>query len=113
MTTNLTGKFIMIKNPLLGKHSHNNRESKEGQILRFIREARKLSLKDVASKLNMKSLEVDHYENGRKFYSPESIDLFLKCYEFKKADFNSLMDLKILNKQLVNHFLTKTSLASN
>jgi transcriptional regulator with XRE-family HTH domain len=97
----------MKKNPLLGKHSHNNRDSKEGQVLRFIREARKLSLTDVAVKLNMKSLEIDHFENGRKFYSPEDVDKFLKCYDFSKADFDSLMTLKVLNKQLVNHFITK------
>ena len=45
----------MIHNPLKGKHVHNNRESKEGQVLRFIREVRKLSLKDVAKKINLKA----------------------------------------------------------
>ena len=38
----------MKHNPMIGKHVHNNRESKEGQVFRFMREARKLSLKDVA-----------------------------------------------------------------
>lgn len=97
----------MKKNPLLGKHSHNNRDSKEGQILRFVREARKLSLTDVSAKLNIKSLEIDHFENGRKFYSVEDVSKFLECYNFSKKDFDSLMELKILNKQLVNHFITK------
>lgn len=97
----------MIKNPLLGKHSHNNRDSKEGQVLRFIREARKLALTDVAAKINLKALDIDHFENGRKFYNEEDIQRFLDCYDFKKEDFKTLVDLKVLNKQLVNHFITR------
>jgi transcriptional regulator with XRE-family HTH domain len=100
-------EIIMKKNPMLGKHSHNNRDSKEGQVLRFIREARKLSLTEVASKLNIKSLEIDHFENGRKFYTESEVEKFLQCYNFSKKDFATLMELKILNKQLVNHFITK------
>lgn len=97
----------MLKNPVLGKHSHNNRESREGQILRFIREARKLSLKEVAQKLNLKSLDIDHFENGRKFYSSQDIEKFLECYEFSFENFKSLLERKIINKQMVNHFLMK------
>ncbi|MBY0416051.1 MAG: helix-turn-helix domain-containing protein [Bdellovibrionales bacterium] len=96
----------MKKDPTLGKHSHNNRESKEGQVLRFIREARKLSLIDVAGKLSMKSMEVDHFENGRKFYTVADIEKFLECYAVKKVDFENLMRLKIINRQIVNHFLS-------
>ena len=97
----------MKKNPILGKHSHNNRDSREGQVLRFIRETRKLSLQDVALRLGLKSIEIDHFENGRKFYSHEDVDNFIQCYEFSKVNFKTIMELKILNKQLVNHFLTK------
>lgn len=97
----------MLKNELLGKHSHNNRDSREGQVLRFVREARKLSLKDVAAKLNLKSLDIDHFENGRKFYASEDVDKFLTCYNFSQENFKAIMALKVLNKQLVNHFLMK------
>lgn len=97
----------MLKDQLLGKHSHNNRDSREGQVLRFVREARKLSLKDVALKLNLKSLDIDHFENGRKFYSSEDVEKFLVCYDFSLLNFKSIMALKVLNKQLVNHFLMK------
>jgi len=82
----------------------NGTQSKEGQLLRFIREVRKLSLKDVAAKVQMKALEVDHLENGRRFYTPEEIDLFLAVYQFPKENFNELLGLKILNKQIVNHY---------
>ena len=101
----IMSKFL--KDPRLGKHSHNNSESREGQILRFIRESRKLSLKDVAKKTNLKSLEIDHLENGRKFYTDEDIDKFLACYNFSKENFKSLMDFKVLNKQLINQFILK------
>ncbi len=82
----------------------NGTQSKEGQLLRFIREVRKLSLKDVAAQIQMKALEVDHLENGRRFYTPEEIDLFLVAYQFPKENFNELLGLKILNKQIVNHY---------
>ena len=95
----------MIKNPLKGKHSHNNRESREGQVLRFIREARKLSLLDVAKKLNLKEADIDHFENGRRFYTEKDIEIFLQCYDFSIDHFQSLMKLKVLNKQVVNHLL--------
>lgn len=96
-----------MKNGALGKHSHNNRDSRQGQILRFVREARKLSLKDVAAKMNLKALEVDHFENGRKFYTEDDINKFLACYNFKMTDFQEIMQFKVLNKQIVNHFVTK------
>lgn len=95
----------MIKNPLLGKHSHNNRESLEGMILRLIRESKKLSLKDVALKMNLKVATIDHFENGRKFYTDQDIKLFLDCYDFASEDFNALINIKTSNKQIVNHFL--------
>jgi transcriptional regulator with XRE-family HTH domain len=93
------------KDPKLGKSSHNNKESKEGEVLRYIREARKLSLKNVAIKLSLKAQQVDHFENGRKFYTKEDIDMFLKTYEFTMENFEVLMSLKVLNKQLVNHHI--------
>ncbi len=96
-----------MKDPTQGKHSHNNRDSREGEILRYVREARKLSLKDVALKLNMKAVEVDHFENGRKFYTEADIAKFLECYNFKLADFKEIMAFKVLNRQMVNHFVTK------
>ena len=99
----------MKKDPKLGKHSHNNRESKEGSILRLIREYKKLSLNDVAQRLSLKVAEVDHFENGRKFYTQEDIQKFLECYEISNDDFSSLKNLKIINKILINHFLMKNN----
>lgn len=99
----------MKKNPLLGKHSHNNRESLEGAALRLIRESKKLSLKDVALKMNLKVAEVDHFENGRKFYTEEDISKFLQCYDFNLEDFKAILELKPFNKQIVNHFLMNLS----
>lgn len=90
---------------MLGKHSHNNRESLEGIIFKLIREAKKLSLKDVADKMNLKVAVICHFENGRKFYKDEDIQDFLKCYEFSMNNFNALREKKNLNKKIVNHFL--------
>lgn len=98
----------MKHNPLIGKHVHNNRESREGELLRYIREARHLSLKDVAAKIKMKTVDVDHFENGRRFYTPEEIDIFLVLYTVSKEDFESLLKLKVLSKQIVNHIMITT-----
>jgi len=92
---------------MLGKHSHNNRESLEGTTLRLIRESLKLSLKDVALKMNLKVAEIDHFENGRKFYTEEDITKFLNCYNFTQENFKAVMGLKPFNKQIVNHYLMK------
>lgn len=95
----------MIKNPKLGKHAHNNRESFEGLVLRLIRESKKLSLKDVADKMNLKVAVICHFENGRKFYKNEDIQNFLKCYNFDSKNFSALIGMMPVNKQIVNHFL--------
>ncbi|MBC7538137.1 MAG: helix-turn-helix transcriptional regulator [Bacteriovorax sp.] len=83
---------------MISKHVHNNRESKEVQILRYAREVCKLSLKVVADKIQLKAMDIDHYENGRRFYTPEELDMFLKMYEFDKEDFKSLLEMKMINK---------------
>jgi hypothetical protein len=62
-------------------------------------------LQDVSEKLKLKSIDVDHLENGRKFYQPEDIEMFLSHYNFAKEDFYSLLSLKVLNKQIVNHII--------
>lgn len=92
---------------MIGKHIHNNRESKEGQILRLVREVRKLSLKDVAQKIQLKAMDIDHYENGRRFYTSTEIDMFLKLYQLNVEDFNALMELKVVTKQIVNHYMIR------
>lgn len=97
----------MKKDPKLGKNSHNNRESREGVALRLIRESKKYSMKEVAAKMNLLVAEIDHFENGRKFYTPDDIQRFLECYDFNPDNFIKLMELKSFNKQLVNHFLLK------
>lgn len=95
----------MVKDPKLGKHSHNNRESREGMILRLVREFKKLSLLDVATKLNLKAASVDHFENGRKFYTENDLEIFLTFYQLDKKDFETLLNVKIINKSIINNYL--------
>lgn len=97
----------MAHNPMIGKHSHNNRESKVGEVLRFVREHRKLSLKDVAEKINLKAQDVDHFENGRRFYKPEDIEMFLAVYQFPKDHYNALLEMKLLNRSIFNLYVIK------
>lgn len=95
----------MINNQNKSKHSNNNRESLEGKVLSFIREYRKLSQLDVAEKLSLKKAVIDHLENGRKFYTKDDINLFLNCYKVSLEDFNHLLNMKILKKTAVTHYL--------
>ena len=99
----------MPKNPLLGKHSHNNRESREGEIFKHIREAKKLTLQEAAALMNMKTIDVYHFENGRKFFKEEDVNKFLASYKFSQDDFKQIMGFKILNRQMINHFISKIS----
>lgn len=97
----------MAHNPMIGKHAHNNRESKEGQVLRYIREHRKLSLKDTAEKINLKAQDVDHFENGRRFYKASDIEMFLKIYEFEMSHFKAILEMKLLNRSTFNLYVIK------
>lgn len=103
----------MINNQKTGKHAHNNRESLEGKLLSFIREYRKLSQLEVAERLEMKKAVIDHLENGRKFYTPEDIQLFLNCYGVSINDFSILLNMKNLKKTAVNHYLMKLEQETN
>lgn len=98
----------MKKNQALGKHTHNNRESREGEILKYIREARKLSLLDVAQRLNLKAVDVDHFENGRKFYTENDLKMFLNEYKIEKEFFQKILSLKVMNRQVLNHLMLGT-----
>ena len=97
----------MIKNPKLGKHTHNNRESKIGLVLRLVREAKRYSMQDIAKKLDLKVADIDHLENGRKFYTEADVEKFLECLELKKTDYQALLDMKVITKSIVNHFLIR------
>lgn len=90
---------------MIGKHAHNNRESKVGLVLRFVREFRKLSLKDVAEKTNLKAQDIDHFENGRRFYTPEDIEMFLALYNFSQEHYQALLEMKILNRSIFNLYV--------
>ncbi len=92
---------------MIGKHSHNNRFSKEGEVLRYIREHRKFSLKQAGEGLNLKAQDVDHFEHGRRFYKPEEIEAFLKIYNFSAEHFDAILEMKLLNKVNFNLYVIK------
>ena len=95
----------MFNNQKPGKHANNNRESLEGKVLALIREYRKLSQLEVAEGLGIKKATIDHFENGRKFYTSEDIHLFLNYYNISQDDFNHLLKMQNLKKTTLNHYL--------
>lgn len=81
--------------------------SREGQILRFMREERKLSLPAVALKTGIKASVIDHLENGRKNLTEKEIETFLNCYNYEKEILSELLEIKLLNKQMANLYFLK------
>jgi transcriptional regulator with XRE-family HTH domain len=82
-------------------------KSDKGQILRFMREEKKLSLPTVAQKTGIKASIIDHFENGRRPLTESDIQTFLACYEFTVQNISELMEIKLLNKQAANHYFLK------
>jgi transcriptional regulator with XRE-family HTH domain len=79
-----------------------NIKSREGLVLRFMREERKLSLPTVALSTGIKASVIDHMENGNKILTEKDIELFLQSYDFSKEVFTELMAVKLLNKHAAN-----------
>lgn len=77
-------------------------KSREGLVLRFMREERKLSLPTVALKTGIKASVIDHMENGNKLLTEKDIELFLLNYKFSQKIFSELVAVKLLNKQAAN-----------
>lgn len=84
-----------------------NFQGRQGIVLQFMREERKLSLPSVAIKTGIKASVVEHMEKGRNILSQKDIDVFLQCYKFDQLVFTELLELKPFTKQAANFYFIR------
>ncbi len=84
-----------------------NQNSRQGMVLRFIREEKKLSLPIVAKIVGIKAAAIDHMENGRKIITEKDVQLFLNCYGISQNIFLEILEIKLLTKHAVNLYFLK------
>ena len=65
--------------------------TKEGRILKFFRETRKLSMRQAARVIGVSEATINHSENGRKDLSPKLILQFLNGYGNSLEEFKALL----------------------
>ncbi|MBY0517580.1 MAG: helix-turn-helix domain-containing protein [Bacteriovoracaceae bacterium] len=69
--------------------------TKEGKILKFFRESRKLSMRQAARVIGVSEATVNHTENGRKDLTPHLILKFLNGYGYSLVEFKAFFDGKV------------------
>jgi len=65
--------------------------TKEGKILKFFRESRKLSMRQAARVIGVSEATVNHSENGRKDLTASLILKFLNGYGYSLEEFRALL----------------------
>lgn len=62
----------------------------EGNLLKYLRESRKLSMRRAAELIGTSSATVNHTENGRRDINTSTIIKFCEAYGYSLEEFNSL-----------------------
>lgn len=65
--------------------------TKEASLLKFMRESRQLSMRQVAPILGLSEATVNHSENGRRDLDKALIKRFLKVYGYSWTDFEQML----------------------
>jgi len=66
-------------------------ETKEGRLLKYLRESRNLSVRKAGKILGVSESSVCHAENGRKDLTPKLIEQFLIAYGYERSEFDELL----------------------
>ncbi len=69
--------------------------SKEAQVLKYLRESRKLSMTKAAKIVGVSEAKVNHAENGRMDLNPTWILKFLDGYGYSYAEFQKMVEGKL------------------
>lgn len=97
--------------------------TKEGTLLKYLRESRSLSMRKAASVIGVSEATINHSENGRKDLTDELITRFLKAYGYSKKEFKRMLEgelevpehlrsecIEIINRLEVNKLKTIKSI---
>lgn len=75
--------------------------TKEAEVLKHLRESRKLSIRKAAKVVGLSDTKINHSENGRCDLNPELILKLLNGYGYSYGEF---MELVQGNKQMPNNY---------
>lgn len=65
--------------------------TKEAAVLKYLRESRKLSIRNAAKVIRVSDTKVNHAENGRCDLGPSLILMFLNAYGYSYEEFIALV----------------------
>ena len=68
--------------------------TKEASVLKYLRESRKLSIRNAAKMIGVSDTKVNHIENGRCDLNPQIILKFLNGYGYSYEEFMELLNGK-------------------
>ena len=80
--------------------------TKEAGVLKYLRESRKLSLREVGKLINKSGTWVSHVEHGRIDIDPKKTLLLLGVYDYSYSDF---MDLVFGNRSMPSNIYAECS----
>ena len=80
-----------IGDAMKAKRSSYKVKTKEGQILRFMRQSRALSMRAAAHAVNKSDSVVSHYEHGRTNISEQSLSALILAYGYTRAQFDEYL----------------------
>jgi len=66
--------------------------TKEASLLKFLRESRSLSMRQVAKIINLSEATINHAENGRRDLDEKIISQFLTIYGYSHQEFTKMLD---------------------
>ena len=66
-------------------------ETKEGKLLKYLRESRHLSVRSAGKIVGLSDSTVSHAEHGRCDLTPKLINTFLEAYGYTRTQFDQML----------------------
>lgn len=71
-------------------------ETKEGRLLKYLRESRNLSVRDAGRIMGISNSTVSHTENGRRDVNREIVEKFLEAYGYSYEEYERMFSGEIV-----------------
>ncbi len=76
------------------KRSYIKRITRQSKIVRYMRAAKRISMRKAGELTNLSDSAINQYEHGRMDLSPERIEQLVVAYGYSMADFDTFMQGK-------------------
>lgn len=86
------------------RRSDYKRLTKEGLVLKYMRESRQISMRKAAKIVGVSEAKINHSENGRMDIKPDFVQLVVTAYDYSYQDF---LDFLTGKKQTPEHLLSE------